>query len=100
MARKFWFIEIRMMFAPIVLGQFGNSFAGHGASQKPRSHRRVNDHSDIYEVAVGQNPIFDLATDQGIWGLERRNRRDALRQLHWFDIEVGDADPADLSLLL
>src|SRR5207245_4706072 len=33
-------------------------------------------------------------------GLERCNRRDALRQMHLFDIEVGDTDPADLPLLL
>src|SRR6266853_6007215 len=32
--------------------------------------------------------------------MERRNRCDALRQFHLFDFEVGDTDPADLSLLL
>ena len=32
--------------------------------------------------------------------MERGDRRDSLRQLHLFDIEVGDTDPSDFSFLL
>src|SRR5439155_5942160 len=71
-----------------------------GAGQKPRSHGRVNDDADVFQVAEGQHILLDLAADQGIRWLERGDRRDALRPLHLFDIEVGDTDPADLPLLL
>src|SRR6185369_13573372 len=48
----------------------------------------------------GQNLLFDLAADPGIRWLEGGDRRNALRQSHLFDTEVGDTDPADLPLLL
>src|SRR2546426_7656814 len=51
-------------------------------------------------MAEGQDLLLDVAADQRIGRLERCNRGDALRQLHLFDIEVGDTDPADLSFLL
>src|SRR5260221_6103780 len=89
-----------MVFAPIVIRQFGNPFPGHGAGQKPRSHRRVNDDADVFKMAEGQNLLYNVAADQGVWGLERRNRCDALGQLHLFDIEVGNTDPTALPLLL
>src|SRR6266702_7496241 len=89
-----------MVFAPIVIGQFGDPFQGHRARQEPRGHRGINDYADLFQMAEAQNLPLDLAADQRIWGLQRCNRRDALRQLHLFDIEVGDTDPADLSLLL
>src|SRR5439155_9138539 len=67
---------------------------------EPGGHRRINEYADLLQMAEGQNLPLALAADQGIWGLQRCNRRDALRQLHLFDIEVGDTDPTDLSLLL
>jgi len=63
-AREIGLGKIGMILAPIVLGQFSRALTGHGAGQQTGSHWRINDDSNAFAEAVGQNVIFDLAVHQ------------------------------------
>src|SRR5208337_5221299 len=50
--------------------------------------------------AIRQSGFLDLATQNGVRGLERSDRRDGLRTLDLLRVKVGDANPAHLAFLL
>lgn len=93
-------LEVRVALAPIVVGQGGDPFGGHGTGEHARTHGRVVDHADVVRFAVGQNLRLDIAIEQGVGRLQGSDLGDFVRFGKLLDVEVGGADPAHFALVL
>ena len=81
-------------------GMFGDALLGHGAGEQAGVHGRIVDDADVVLLAEGKDLGFDGAVDHGVGRLQRGDGRDLQGAFHLGDVEVGDADAADLALAL
>src|SRR6266496_5685882 len=93
-------MELDVATPPIAVGEFGRAFPRHCTGQQPGCHGRIDNHAKSVRPTIRQNLLFDFAADQRIRRLQRSDRSDRLRPAHFLDVEVGYADPSDLSFLL
>ena len=55
--------ELGIAAAPVVFREPGGALARHCSGQKSRGHRGIDDHADVFALAVRQNVLFDAAID-------------------------------------
>src|SRR5436190_20266972 len=89
-----------MSLSPIVVRQSCNSLAAHRTGQQSRSHRRIADDANPLPRCERQDLVLDLAMEQRISRLQRRKWGNRSCPVHLSDAEIGNADIADLPLLL
>src|SRR6266700_301801 len=93
-------MELDVATSPIAVGEFGRAFPRHCTGQQPGCHRRIDNHAKSVRPTIRQNLLFYFAADLRIRRLQRSDGSDRLRPAHFLDVEVGYADPSDLSFLL
>src|SRR5208283_1965183 len=86
--------------AKIIAGKCGGALAGHAAGEHSRKHGGVDNHADALLRAIRQGGLFNLAAQNGVWRLERGDRRDRLCALDLRRVKIAYTDPAYLAFFL
>src|SRR5258705_13561716 len=85
---KPWFLELTIVLAPIAFRQISYPFSCHSSAEKPRHHRRVDDHANVVLFAERQDSIINVRMNERVGRLQRVNAFDIHCALQLCDVEV------------
>ena len=99
-AGELGFLELFAVEDVVVFWHGLDAFAGHGSGEQAALHGRVVDDADVVFLAEGKDFGFDVAVQHGVGRLQAGDGRDLRDALHLTDVEVRDAQIADLAFAL
>src|SRR5436190_2345272 len=86
--------EVRTARPPVVLRE--SRLGCHGSGKQPVRHRPVDEHADIVIHGIGQDLVFDLATEQVVRRLQGLHPAEASQVFDLLHVVVRNTDVADL----